>query len=117
MPPLPENPLPRCPGTPNCHRESRAFDRSPQDLFDDTLAAVRELDGLTIGQAEEIERDGLGLHAPFKVFVFTDDLDLRVAPHSDGAVLHVRSASRVGKSDLGTNRRRVRALLDALSKQ
>jgi uncharacterized protein (DUF1499 family) len=114
MPPLPENPLPRCPGASNCYRASRAFDRSPQALFDAAVAAVRELDGLTIGHAEEIKRDGLGLHASFKVFVFTDDLDLRVAAHGGGAVLHVRSASRVGKSDLGTNRRRVEALLDAL---
>lgn len=115
MPPLPENPLPRCPGTPNCYRTSEAFDLSPQALFDAALAAVRELDGLTIGQAEEIERDGLGLHAPFEVFVFTDDLDLRVERHGNGAVLHVRSASRVGKSDLGVNKRRVRALFDALA--
>lgn len=117
MPPLPDNPLPRCPGTPNCYRESRAYDRPPQALFDAALAAVRDLDGLTIGRAEEIERDGLGLHAPFKVFVFTDDLDLRVERHGDGAVLHVRSASRVGKSDLGTNRRRVNALFDALGQR
>jgi uncharacterized protein (DUF1499 family) len=32
-------------------------------------------------------------------------------------VLHVRSASRVGKGDLGVNRRRVRALFDALETQ
>lgn len=114
MPSLPDNPLPRCPGTPNCHRESRAYDRPPQALFDAALAAVRDLDGLTIGRAEEIERNGLSLHAPFKVFVFTDDLDLRVTPHGKGSVLHVRSASRVGHGDLGTNRRRVKALFDAL---
>jgi uncharacterized protein (DUF1499 family) len=111
---LPENPLPACPGTPNCYRASRAFDRPPQALFDAALAAVRELSGLTIGSAAEIERNGLGLHATFKVFVFTDDLDLRVAPHDGGSVLHVRSASRVGHGDLGTNRRRVQALFDTL---
>jgi uncharacterized protein (DUF1499 family) len=101
----------------NCYRESQAFDRAPQALFDAALAAVRDLDGLTIGRATEIERNGLGLHAPFKVFIFTDDLDLRVEHHGSGAVLHVRSASRVGRSDLGTNRRRVRALFDALDAQ
>jgi uncharacterized protein (DUF1499 family) len=111
---LPENPLPACPSSPNCHRESRAYERPPQDLFRAALAAVRDLSGLTIGRATEIERDALGLHASFRVFVFTDDLDLRVAPHGGGSVLHVRSASRVGRSDLGTNRRRVRALFEAL---
>lgn len=112
---LPENPLPPCPGTPNCYRESRAYDRPPPALFDDALAAVRDVGGLTVGRATEIERDGLGLHAAFRVLVFTDDLDLLVAPHDGGAVLHVRSASRVGHSDLGTNHRRVRALFDALA--
>jgi uncharacterized protein (DUF1499 family) len=111
----PESPLPPCPATPNCHRASRAYDLVPQALFDAALAAVRDLGGLTIGRATEIERDGLGLRAPFRVFVFTDDLDLRVTPHGGGSVLHVRSASRVGHGDLGTNRRRVRALLDAVA--
>ncbi len=114
--PLPDNPLPRCPSTPNCHRESRLFDRAPATLFADALEAVRTLGGLTTGRATEIERDpdGRGLHACFDVFVFTDDLHLRVEPYTGGAVLHVRSASRLGRSDLGTNHRRVRAFFEAL---
>lgn len=43
-----------------------------------------------------------------RVFGFVDDLEVRVG-ESD-SVLHVRSASRVGYSDLGSNRRRVEAL-------
>jgi uncharacterized protein (DUF1499 family) len=113
----PESPLPPCPATPNCYRESRTFDRPPAQLFTDALACLRELSGLTIGHAVEIERDGerLSLHATFKVLVFTDDFDLRVTRHDGGAVVHVRSASRVGAGDLGTNRRRVRAFLDGLA--
>lgn len=113
---LPSNPLPPCP-TRSCYRESRAFDRPPDTLFDDVVRCLRGLSGFTIGHAVEIERDAerLRLHTPFKVFLFTDDLDLRVAPHEGGAVLHVRSASRIGRRDLGTNRRRVRDLLDAVT--
>ena len=113
--PIP-SPLPPCEAG-NCYDESRRFDRTPATLFADALACVRDLSGLTIGHAVEIERDAklLRLHAPFKVFVFTDDLDLRVTPDGGGAVLHVRSASRVGRSDLGTNRRRVTALFDHLT--
>lgn len=116
MPPLPENPLPPCRYATNCLRESRHFTRSPKTLYADAIAAVRELGGPTIGWAREIRReaDGRGLHVICRVFVFTDDLHLRVEPQDDGAVLHVRSASRVGRGDLGINRRRVRALFDAL---
>ncbi len=111
-----ENPLPPCPATPNCYRESRAFARPPATLFADANRCLRTLSGFTIGHAVEIDRmpDRLGLHATFKMFLFTDDLDLLVAPHGGDAVVHVRSASRVGAGDLGTNRRRVRALLDGL---
>ena len=116
-PALPPSPLPPCASAGNCYRESRAFDRPPDALFAAVLQCLRGLSGLTIGHAVEIERDPkrLSAHAPFKIFLFTDDLDLRVMSHEGGAVLHVRSASRVGKSDFGINRRRVRALLDAVA--
>ncbi len=39
------------------------------------------------------------------VFRFVDDLDLVV--DQEAGVVHVRSASRVGRFDLGVNRRRV----------
>lgn len=39
---------------------------------------------------------------------FTDDLELRL--DEDHHLIHVRSTSRVGHSDLGTNRRRVEML-------
>ena len=50
------------------------------------------------------------LHAVFtsRIWRFRDDLEL-LYDETDGAV-HVRSASRVGYSDLGANRRRVEAL-------
>jgi uncharacterized protein (DUF1499 family) len=48
------------------------------------------------------------LHATYtsRLLRFVDDVELRV----DGAQLQVRSASRVGYSDLGANRKRVEAL-------
>ncbi len=109
------SPLPTCPGTPNCHRASRRFDRAPDELLGDVERAIRVLIGLTIGRAERVERVGDGrLRAIFRVLRFRDDLDAAVEPDGDGAVLHLRSASRTGHSDLGVNRRRVEALLRAL---
>jgi uncharacterized protein (DUF1499 family) len=43
-----------------------------------------------------------------RVFRFVDDLELLL--DREGKKVHVRSASRVGRSDLGANRRRVEAI-------
>jgi len=43
---------------------------------------------------------------------FRDDVVLRIRPTVDGARIDVRSASRYGRHDLGTNAKRVRGLID-----
>ena len=43
---------------------------------------------------------------------FRDDVVVRIRPTVDGARIDVRSASRYGRHDLGTNAKRVRALVD-----
>ena len=48
-------------------------------------------------------------------FGFRDDVVVRVAPAPMGTRIDVRSASRVGKSDLGTNAKRIRAYLAKLA--
>lgn len=48
-------------------------------------------------------------------FGFTDDIVVRVKAAPNGSLIDVRSASRVGRSDLGVNARRVRVFLAALS--
>jgi uncharacterized protein (DUF1499 family) len=47
-------------------------------------------------------------------FGFKDDVVVRVSPAPEGSRVDVRSASRIGQSDLGTNARRIRAFLAAL---
>lgn len=46
---------------------------------------------------------------------FVDDVVVRVAPAPDGSRVDVRSVSRVGISDLGTNARRIRSFLRRVS--
>lgn len=48
-------------------------------------------------------------------FGFTDDIVVRVRPAPSGSRIDVRSASRVGRSDLGVNARRIRAFLAAVA--
>ena len=47
-------------------------------------------------------------------FGFKDDVVVRVTPWGSGARVDVRSVSRVGRSDVGTNARRIRDFLDNL---
>lgn len=48
-------------------------------------------------------------------FGFKDDVAVRVRPDGAGAVIDVRSTSRVGLSDLGANAARIEAYLEAVS--
>ncbi len=45
-------------------------------------------------------------------FGFKDDVAVRITPEGTGSRVDVRSVSRVGRSDLGTNARRIREYLD-----
>ena len=49
-------------------------------------------------------------------FGFKDDVVIRVQPSDTGSRIDVRSESRVGKSDVGTNARRIRAYLAKLAR-
>ena len=49
------------------------------------------------------------------LFGFKDDVVVRITPQANGSVVDVRSLSRVGGSDFGTNAKRVRAYLKRLS--
>ena len=47
-------------------------------------------------------------------FGFRDDVVVRVTAEGTGTRVDVRSVSRVGRSDLGTNARRIRRFLEAV---
>ncbi len=104
--------LPPCPDSPNCvsTEATRESQRVPTVPFTDAPAAA-------FGRAKAallaeprttltVERDG-HLHAECKSFVFrfVDDVDIVVDPVAQ--VYRFRSASRVGESDLGVNRKRI----------
>ena len=50
-------------------------------------------------------------------FGFKDDIVVRVTSWGSGTRVDVRSVSRVGRSDVGTNARRIREFLDALQEE
>ena len=50
------------------------------------------------------------------LFGFNDDVVIRVTPTPRGSRVDVRSESRIGHSDIGTNAKRVESFLDALAR-
>ncbi|MFT5709858.1 MAG: hypothetical protein ACI8QT_000545 [Halioglobus sp.] len=46
-----------------------------------------------------------------KIMAFKDDIVIRVRRAEDGSVVDLRSASRVGKSDMGANSKRIRSFM------
>lgn len=102
------NPLPPCPDTPNCERFSQDYEASADTLFTATEQALEELGPVQL----QLRPDSMRASAVYRVaLVFKDDVQVAVRAQDDGSVLHARSASRVGKSDLGVNRRRMQRLL------
>jgi uncharacterized protein (DUF1499 family) len=63
------------------------------------------------------EGNQIVIKAEVPVVVFTDDLAVTISYAGETARVNIRSASRVGKSDFGENRRHVAKLLDALDKR
>jgi len=108
---LPDNPLPPCPDSPNCVRTTRLYEVDQDALFEQATAMLHEI-GASSVEADTTDRR---MHAVFRVFIFKDDVHLAVTPHETGSALHIRSASRVGHSDLGVNARRVDRFFEALS--
>lgn len=107
-----ENPLPACPATTSCVRTSRRVGAPPDVVFDAALAVLE--DDLSASHLHADAAQGR-LGAVVSVFLFKDDVAVAVEPDGDGAHLHIRSASRVGRYDFGVNRRRVDHFFEALS--
>ncbi|MDH3513799.1 MAG: DUF1499 domain-containing protein [Gammaproteobacteria bacterium] len=107
--------LAACPDSPNCvssdatdpphHVPPFTIILPPAEAWRLVREEVKNLPRTEIGEAT-----GNYLHAECRsaVFRFVDDLELELRP--DEKIIAVRSASRVGYSDFGVNRRRVENL-------
>ena len=104
--------LPDCPTTPNCvcSTASREIQRvAPLAFTGDWQAARDRLVALiqSMPRTKIVSVDGPQIHATFStlIFRFVDDVHFLFEPTT--GLIHVRSASRLGRADFGTNRRRV----------
>jgi len=86
---------------------------SREQAFERALAAAKSL-GWTIVAAVPAEGRIEATDTTF-FMGFTDDVVIRVQAEGPGSRVDVRSHSRVGRGDFGTNARRVRAFLERVS--
>ena len=100
-----------CPSSPNCVNSMGNEDETHriESFHSVSLAELREL--LQNEERVEIVTDRENyLHAEFtsRIMRFVDDVEFFSV--AEEQVIHVRSASRLGRSDLGANRHRVEGL-------
>jgi uncharacterized protein (DUF1499 family) len=111
-----------CPDTPNCvsslaknpkyRVEPFKLKKDPETSWDMVNKTVGSLSRTKIVSANSSD-----IHAECRsmIFRFVDDLTLHLT--ASKGIIHIRSASRIGYSDLGVNRRRVENLRKILQQK
>jgi uncharacterized protein (DUF1499 family) len=84
----------------------------PAQAHERALAAARDMGWTIVSSDATSNRIEATATTPF--FGFKDDVVIRVTPSASGSRIDIRSLSRIGGSDLGTNARRVDAFLAKL---
>ncbi|HEX8359361.1 MAG TPA: DUF1499 domain-containing protein [Longimicrobium sp.] len=102
------------PGAPDPRLRGRAYAAPFAQVWDAALAAARAMPRWTV--AEPDARSGtIRAEAHTGLLKFTDDVSIRISLDDKGMTrVDVRSASRVGSADFGTNARRVARFLHAV---
>lgn len=114
-----EGRLQPCPASPNCVSsqaddaphfiEPIAFVGSPEDALERLKIVLRQLPRV---QLITEKADYIHAEATSLLFRYVDDVEFYV--DRQAGVIHCRSASRVGRSDLGVNRARIEKIRAAL---
>jgi uncharacterized protein (DUF1499 family) len=111
--------LSACPPSPNCvvsqnADPKHAVDPIPYHVSRDKAREILLKVLSVVPRTEVVEQTDSYIHALSKsrIFKFVDDVEFYLP--ADESVIHLRSASRIGESDLGVNRRRVEQIRLAL---
>ncbi len=88
------------------------LDRHPGAAFEDAVTAAQSLGWEIVSVA--VEEGRIEATDTTTLMGFKDDIVIRVRDENGAALVDVRSASRVGESDLGANAARIRDFRDAL---
>jgi len=91
------------------------FKQPYERVFDAALATAQAL-GWEV-TARDRDQGEIRAVATTRVFRFKDDVTITIGREGEGVVVNVRSHSRIGKGDLGTNARRIRQFQAELAKR
>ena len=115
-PGLVEGILSKCPNKRNCVCSEYKDDANhyiapiilPQNSTVDTFTLLKDVIRKMGGNVQVESCDYLAATFTSAIFKFVDDLEIRI--DSTQEVIHIRSASRVGYSDMGVNKKRTELL-------
>lgn len=101
--------LTACPDSPNCVSSFENSEEHAISALDANLDQIQQV-LLSMDRANIVEQSGNYLYAEFtsSLMGYVDDVEFLFDPASNKT--HVRSASRLGYSDLGANRKRIEAI-------
>lgn len=110
-----------CPGSPNCVVSQGNPDAehaiAPIAYSGEASSALAQLEAVITAMPRTaiIEKNDSYLYAEFtsRLMGYVDDVEFYADPVA--SVIHVRSASRLGESDLGVNRKRIEAIRAAFA--
>lgn len=103
------NQLAGCPDSPNCVCSFESRDSHRVAPLNATLAQVKAALA-QMPRVQIVQEDGDYLYAEFttRLMGYVDDVEFLADPAQ--GIVHVRSASRLGYSDMGVNRERIEAI-------
>lgn len=95
------------------------LERSPEETYDLVREAVKRMDWEVVTEQKPNEEGPGRIEAVSRTLVmgFPDDVVIRVAPEGNETRVDVRSSSRFGQHDFGTNARRIRRLFASVKSQ
>jgi len=88
-------------------------EHSTDQIFAKTIEVIDDL-GWEIIDASPPDRRIEAVDTTFW-FGFKDDIVIRILPIAQGSKVDIRSVSRVGRSDVGSNAKRIQVFLDAMA--
>ena len=107
--------LSKCPETPNCfstenknhtgHYISPIYISEENKTNSDSLLILKEIVQSMGGEIKTEKEHYFSSTLTSNIFGFVDDLEIRM--DNIEHVIHIRSASRVGRSDMGVNKKRI----------
>lgn len=112
-----------CPDSPNCVSSMAADGGHAVQPFAYSGITMEDARGIVVSILENTKRcriitmEERYIHAEFRslVFRFVDDVEFYFP--GDASIVHVKSASRLGYSDFGVNRKRVERIRSAFSQR